>query len=141
MLGVACHFIIPVLQAPTRLVHLMLSRVFCYESLPPATHVEVLPEPCSCCKHVSHTTLVTATGSNDAYSFDTDGVSFIIDNSETCIMSNKRDLFVGCLKPVQVSMTTCEGDITKQRYLGTLRLVLTDDSNKKPLIRHSRLYL
>ena len=26
-------------------------------------------------------------------------------------------------------MTTCEGDSAKQQYLGTMRLVLTDDSN------------
>ena len=33
-------------------------------------------------------------------------------------------------QPDQVSMTTCEGDIAKLQYLGTLRLALTDDSNK-----------
>ena len=26
-------------------------------------------------------------------------------------------------------MTTCEGDSAKQRYLGTMRLILTDESN------------
>ena len=45
-------------------------------------------------------------------------------------MTNQRDLFVSYIKSIQVCMTTCEGDIAKQRYLGTLRLILTDDSNK-----------
>ena len=109
---------------------MLLGRVFYSESLPSATYVDAQPEPCSCYKHVSHTALATDIVSNDAFSFDTDGVSFIIDNSATRIMSNQRDLFVGCLKSVQVSMTTCEGNIAKKRHLGTLRLALIDDSNK-----------
>ena len=130
IMGVACCFIIPVLQALIRLAWLLLSRVFYYESPPSATHVDAQPKPCLCCKHVSHTVLATDTVANDAFSFDTNRVSFIIDNSATCIISNQRELFVGRLKSVQVSMTTCEGYIAKKRYLGTLRLALTDDSNK-----------
>ena len=66
---------------------------------------------------------------DSAFYFDTDGISFILDNSATYIMCNQRDLFVGCLSSEQVSMTTCEGYTVKQIYLGTMRLILTYDSN------------
>ena len=77
----------------------------------------------------THTALATSDKSNSPFSFDTDGISFIIDNSATCIICNQRDLFVGRLSSEQVSMTTCEGDTAKQRYIGTMQLILIDDSN------------
>ena len=78
---------------------------------------------------IIHTALKTTSTSNYAYCFDSDGIIFIIYNSATCVICNQRDLFIGSLSTEQVSMTTCEGDSAKQQYLGTMRLILTDDSN------------
>ena len=61
--------------------------------------------------------------------FDTDGIPFIIDNSATCILSNVRSLFIGPLKAESTSITTADGEVSKQRYIGIMRLKLTDDAN------------
>ena len=49
---------------------------------------------------ILHKILVNdATAEVPCVNFDTDGVTFIIDNSATCILSNDRSLFIGPLKP------------------------------------------
>ena len=66
----------------------------------------------------------------NAFSWDTDGIPFVIDNSATGIICNVRKLFVGPLTPTRVTLETAEGQTTKTKYVGKLRLVLTDDAHK-----------
>jgi hypothetical protein len=61
--------------------------------------------------------------------FDTDGIPFIVDNSATCIITNERSIFVGNLSSVNVKVDTIEATQTRQRYEGTIRLKLVDDSS------------
>ena len=98
MAAISCCFVIPVLLA----LYWLLWQVF--RSL-------FHQQPC-CITH-THTALATSTNSNSPFSFDTDGISFIIDNSANCIICNQRDLFVGRLSSEQVSMMTCEGETVK----------------------------
>ncbi|KAL7532041.1 hypothetical protein ACHAXR_004390 [Thalassiosira sp. AJA248-18] len=76
-----------------------------------------------------YATKTTASDEN-AFSWDTDGIPFVIDNSATGIISNVRKLFVGPLVPTRVTLETAEGLTTKTKFVGTMRLVLTDDSNQ-----------
>ena len=48
----------------------------------------------------THTALSTFPNSDPPFSFDIDGISFIIDSSATCIICNQRDLFIGRLSSV-----------------------------------------
>jgi len=61
--------------------------------------------------------------------FDMDGIPFIVDNSATCIITNERSLFIGNLTAVNVKVDTIEATQVRQRYEGTIRLELVDDSN------------
>ena len=54
----------------------------------------------------------------------------MIDNSATGIICNIRKLFISALQPTQVTLETAEGSTTKTKYVGTMRLVLTDDAFK-----------
>ena len=45
------------------------------------------------------------------FSWDADGIPFIIDNSDTAIISNERKLFTGPLVPAKVTLETAEGVI------------------------------
>ena len=47
------------------------------------------------CTEVIHRALTTTLTSNYTYSFGSDGISFIVDNSATCVICNQRDLFLG----------------------------------------------
>ena len=58
------------------------------------------------------------------FSWDTDGIPFIIDNSATAIISNERRIFSGHLTPTKVTLETAEGVTTKTQLVGTLQLVL-----------------
>ena len=51
--------------------------------------------------------------------FDTDGVTFIVDNSATCILSNDRSLFVGPLKPADTCVQTTSG-FSSPQFVGTI---------------------
>ena len=75
--------------------------------------------------------LATAKASVSSILFDTDGLPFIIDNSATDAICNERSLFVGIFKQQLVSIKTAEGTFTKQRIIGTLRLVLKNDAGSK----------
>jgi hypothetical protein len=59
-------------------------------------------------------------GGNTAFSFETDGIPFIVDNSATCIISNKWSLFPGELVPVQVTVNTVENSQSRQQYKGII---------------------
>ena len=67
---------------------------------------------------------------DSAYSWDTDGIPFIIDNSATAIISNEQKLFTGQLTPMQITLETAEGKSVSTKLVGVISLVLTDDSNK-----------
>ena len=110
-------FVIPILKDLSRFFWIMLSS-----RKAKAKNQQV-------CTEIIHTALTTTLTSNYAYSFDFDGISYIIDNSSTYVICNQRYLFIGRISIEQVLMTTCEGDSYKQRYLGTIRFILTDDSN------------
>lgn len=63
----------------------------------------------------------------NGYNFDSDGISFVIDNSATCIICNDRTQFVGDLERQDCHVETSVGK-GKCEYLGTLRVHLTDDA-------------
>ena len=117
VVAISSCFIIPMMEALSRLFWIMLSSC------------KAKAKDQQVCTEIIHTSLTTTSTSNSTYSFDSDGISFIIDNSDTCVICNQRDLFIGRISTEQVAITTCEGDSSKQRYLGTMRLVFTDDSN------------
>ena len=72
----------------------------------------------------------TAADPNEkAFSWDTDGIPFVVDNSETAIISNERRLFQGPLTPTRVTLETADGFSTKTQLVGICRLVLTDNTN------------
>ena len=65
-----------------------------------------------------------------AFSWDTDGIPFVVDNSATAIISNKRRLFHGLLTPTRVTLETADGVSTKNQLVVICRLVLTDNKNE-----------
>ena len=61
------------------------------------------------------------------FSLDTDGISFIIDNSATGAICNTKSMFVGPLVNHTINLVTAEGQSTTTKKVGTIRLVLKDD--------------
>ena len=62
--------------------------------------------------------------------FDTDGISFVIDNSATCVICNDKSQFKpGSLHEKPNAVETAAG-VTKSSQVGILRLTLTDDGGK-----------
>ena len=53
-----------------------------------------------------------------AFSWDTDGIPFVVDNSATAIIRNKRRLFHGHLTPTGVMLEKADGFITKTQLIG-----------------------
>ena len=45
-----------------------------------------------------------AVSQQETFSWDTNGISFVIDNSATAIISNERRLFTGKLNPTSVTL-------------------------------------
>ena len=79
--------------------------------------------------HIKHQAFTTNhKSSSDVYSFDTDGIPFIIDNSATGIICNDRSLFERKFKRVQIPVTTCSGTSSKPQYIGNFRCELVDDN-------------
>ena len=73
----------------------------------------------------------TAADPNEnSFSWNTDGIQFVLDNSATSIISNERRLFHGHLTPTRVTLETADGVSTKTQLVGICRLVLTDNNNK-----------
>ena len=64
-----------------------------------------------------------------AFYWDTDGITFVVDNSATAIISNERRLFHRHLTPTIVTLETADGVSTKTQLVGICRLVLTDNKN------------
>ena len=73
----------------------------------------------------------TAADPNDkAFSWDTDGIPFVVDNSATAIISNQRQLFHGHLTPTRVTLETADVVSTKNQLVEICRLVLTENKNE-----------
>ena len=117
VVAISSCFVIPILKALSWIFWIMLSSR------------KAKAKDQQVCTEIIHTSLTTTSTSNSAYSFDSCGISFIVDNSATCVICNQRDLFIVRFSTEQVSITTCEGDSAKKRYLRTMRLIFTDDSN------------
>ena len=64
-----------------------------------------------------------------AFSWDTDGILFVVDNFATAIISNERRLFHGHLTPTRFTLETADGVSTKTQLVGIFHLVLTDNKN------------
>ena len=79
--------------------------------------------------HIKAFAANTSSG-DSAFSWDTDGIPFVVDNYATEIMCDERKLFTGPLTPMSVTLATDEGLITTIKLVVALRLVLTDSSNK-----------
>ena len=72
----------------------------------------------------------TAADPNEkTFSWDTYGISFVVDNSATVIISNERRLFHGHLTTTRVTLETADGFSTKTQLVGICRLVLTNNTN------------
>ena len=95
---------------------------------------EILSTP----TYIIHHALVTNHNhqkSSKAFSFDTNGIQFIIDNSATGIICNNWSLFKGALWKVYVSVTTCSGTTSKPKYIGTFCCELENNAR----VRHKYL--
>ena len=66
---------------------------------------------------------------DNTHMFDTDGISFVIDNYATCIIWNDRTQFVGNLKVRYCGVETSVGVGTAQ-YVGTILIILTDSADE-----------
>ena len=72
----------------------------------------------------------TAADPNEkTFSWDIDGIPFVVDNSATTIISNERRLFQGHLTPKRVTLETADRVSTKTQLVGICRLVLTNNTN------------
>ena len=67
--------------------------------------------------------------SESPFSWDTDGIPFIIDNSATAIISNECKFLYAPLVPTKVTLETAEGISTETKLFGHIRLVLINNSN------------
>ena len=67
--------------------------------------------------------------SNDSFSWDTDGIPFVIDNSVTAIIFSQRRLFTGPLVPTSETLEISEGLTPATKHFGTTKLILTDKNN------------
>ena len=63
------------------------------------------------------------------FSWDTDEIPFVVDNSATAIIRNERRLFQWHLTITRVTIETADGVSTKTKLVGICRLVLTDNKN------------
>ena len=66
---------------------------------------------------------------NDPLVWDTDGISFIIDNTTTAIRSTVRKVFTRPLQPTRVAMKTADDISTHTKVVGSPHLVPTNDNN------------
>ncbi len=97
--------------------------------LPPTTHPQKPQHHQH--RHAALAGMDTTLRGHIAVSFDTDGIPFIVNNSATCIIANKRTFFIGNLVPVQVQVNTNEATQVRGRYEGTICQELVNDDNVK----------
>ena len=69
-------------------------------------------------------------GTDNSFSFDSDGLPFVIDNSATCIICNDRAQFVGHLRAEKSSIETTNGSASAE-FVGTISLTLTSDNGEE----------
>ena len=69
----------------------------------------------------------------DYFLWDTDGITFEIDNSETAIISSQCRLFTGPLVPASETLDIEEGLTTTTKLVGNMKLIQTDDANEHQL--------
>ena len=62
------------------------------------------------------------------FSWDTDGIPFVVDSSATAIIGNERILFHRHLTPTRVTLERAEGVSTKTQLVGIFCLVLTNNT-------------
>ena len=83
-------------------------------------------------QHLSEKYAVLMSGQKDSTertTFDTDGITFVIDNSATCIICNDRSQFIGNLRRKECGVETANG-LSSTSWVGTIRITLMDDSGK-----------
>ena len=61
------------------------------------------------------------------FSWDTDGIPFVVDNTETAIISYERRLLHRHLTPTRVTLETADGVSTKTQLVVICHLVLTNN--------------
>ncbi len=66
----------------------------------------------------------------NSFSVDTDGVYFIIDNSEKGGICNIKSMFVGDFKRHRVTLVTASGRTKTIKLVGTICLILKDDNRQ-----------
>ena len=71
----------------------------------------------------------TADPNGKTFSWDTDGIPFVKDNSETAIISNELRLFQGHLTITRFTLETADGVSTNTQVVGVFRLGLTNNTN------------
>jgi len=81
--------------------------------------------------HIKIYATVSQHKSSENFSFDTDGIPFIIDNSATGAICNDKSRFLSDLQPHNVTVETASGLETKLNHVGILRLELEDDNGTK----------
>ena len=72
----------------------------------------------------------TIDNNNDnVFSFDTDCIPFVIDNFSVSIICIFQKLFIGPMHPENVVVDTAGVLFSNTRYIGMIRIILTDDGN------------
>ncbi len=66
----------------------------------------------------------------NSFSVDTDGVYFIVDNSATGGICNIKSMLVGDFERQIATLVTAYGRTTTMKLVGTIHLVLKDDTGK-----------
>ena len=86
-------------------------------------------------RHQLHTLYVKIFAKNErpdksTFAWDTDGLLFVVDNSSTAIICNTRKFFTGNLTHTKIILETAEEMRDCTKLVGTVRLVLTDNTKE-----------
>ena len=76
------------------------------------------------------TKYTTVCSDDNAFSWDTCGIPFVVDNFATAIIRNEGRLFTGQFNPNTITLETAEGVSTKTKLVGSIRLVFTGFGNE-----------
>ena len=69
-------------------------------------------------------------GTNISFSFNSDGIPFVINNSATYIICNDWAQFVGNLRAEKLSVETTHGSASTN-YVGTISITITTDNGER----------
>ena len=75
-------------------------------------------------------TFATKRPKEESFAWDTDGLPFVVDNSDIAIICNVRKLFTGKLIATKIMLETTEGTSASTKLVDIIRLVLTYDKNE-----------